>query len=75
MLQLTLPMQWHIPHDIQRWPLGQALDATGPAPVLRKDVSPGPLVHLVPFKVAQEALVLQREQHAAQPEVAMDGGS
>ena len=75
MLQLTLPMQWNIPHDIQRWPLGQTLDAPGPAPVLRKDIRPGPLVRLVPAQLAQDALALQRERYAAQPEVAMDEGS
>jgi hypothetical protein len=65
-------MQWNIPHDIQRWPLGQALDARGPAPVLRKQTTPGELVRLVPRETAREALALQQEARAAEAEVATD---
>lgn len=75
MLQLTFPMQWHIPHDIQRWPLGQTLDAEGPAPVLRKVTRPGALVRLVPLEAARDALARQRKEIAAEADVAMDAGS
>ncbi|MDG1480018.1 MAG: hypothetical protein P8R54_10515 [Myxococcota bacterium] len=65
MLQVNRPLQWHIPSDIQRWPLGQELDARGPSPIRRLEISPGPLVRLVPEQVARDALTRQRDAASA----------
>ncbi|MFT5683482.1 MAG: hypothetical protein ACI8RZ_004414 [Myxococcota bacterium] len=75
MLQVNRPLRWHIPSDIQRWPLGQELDARGPSPTLRREIGPGPLVRLVPEQVARDALARQRSapvDEVAADEVAMD---
>jgi hypothetical protein len=76
MLQLTRPMRWNIPNDMQRWPLGQELDGRGPEPVLRREVGPGELISLVPADVAQEAIARQRQAQDSAGDIALrDGGS
>ena len=76
MLQLNRPLQWHIPSDIQRWPLGEVLYADGPSPIRRIEVGPGPLVRLVPERVARDALARQRGEAAEDARsTATDAGS
>ena len=48
MLQYTQQLRWRIPNDIDRWPLGQELDAVGMPPIVLPDRGPPVLVRLLP---------------------------